>query len=96
MKCCIENIFKKNVVSIETGSCIGFISDVEVDTCTGQILRLFISEYDKLITFKKQENIVICWDNIAVIGEDTILVKNVPAGNCKNNHQKGILKLFSK
>lgn len=96
MKCCIEDIYRKDVINIENGSCIGYINDVEVDTCTGQILRLFVADYDKLIRIKKQEYTVICWENIAVIGDDSILVKNVQSRCNKNTTQKGFFNLFSK
>lgn len=84
------------MINIENGTCIGYISDVEVDICNGKIIRLFVQDNDKLFRVRKNDCIVVFWENIAVIGADTILVKNVCVNKEKNNSSKPFLNLFSK
>lgn len=81
----ITDMHDKEVINISDGNRLGFVDDVEVDTCTAQIVALVICGKSKLFGILGREpDIVINWKQIEVIGDETILV-NVncpPPGSC--------------
>lgn len=89
MFCSIDEICNKDVINIENGCRVGFVCDVEVDTCSGQICSLLVTRNERAISFRKPECIKICWCDIVVMGNETILVKNVPHidGDIKNSRR---------
>ncbi len=72
MNCCITDLRNKQVISSQTGARLGCVSDVEIDTCSGCVVALIIWGRGK--PFGKCDDIRVCWKDIKVIGEDTILV----------------------
>ena len=78
MVCRIVDMRNKDVINIHDGTRLGCVSDVEVDTCTAKLTAIIIYGRPKLFgLFGHEDDCVICWEDIEVIGEDTILV------NCK-------------
>lgn len=96
MNCCIDELCNKDVINIENGCRIGYVFDVEVDMVSGHISTLLISDGSKGLSFKKPECRRVCWSDIVVMGEETILVKNVPACNISQKTSKSFLDIFSK
>ena len=81
----ITDMHNKEVINIHDGTRLGFVDDVEVDTCTAQIVAIVVFGRKKLCgILGKEPDIVIHWKEIEVIGEDTILVKYKcpPGGSC--------------
>ena len=81
----ITDMHDKEVINISDGNRLGFVDDVEVDTCTAQIVALVICGKSKLFGILGREpDIVIHWKQIEVIGEETILVNFncPPADSC--------------
>lgn len=79
MMCRLSDLREKEVISIQNGSCLGCVSDLELDTCSAKITAIVI--YGKARLFGllgREEDTVICWDEIQCIGEDTVLVKYCP------------------
>lgn len=75
MRCRIVDMRNKDVINIKDGTRIGFVCDVELDTCTAQLVSIIIYGRSKCFgLFGREEDIVINWKDIEVIGEDTILV----------------------
>ena len=74
--CCrVEELRSKEVVCIKDGSCLGYVCDVEVDTCSGKLDSIVIFGRPRCFgLLGRDEDIVIPWCEIDVIGEDTILV----------------------
>lgn len=75
MNCRIADMRHKEVISIKDGTRFGLVNDVELDTSSGRITSLVI--YGRLRGFGllgREDDIVIKWEDIQVIGEDTILV----------------------
>lgn len=73
----IDEMRQKQVVEINTGSVIGYVSDIEFDTKSGTLTSLVIFGRPKALgLFGKEDDIVIPWQHIEVIGEETILVKD--------------------
>lgn len=80
----ITDMHDKEVINICDGTRLGFVDDMEVDTCTAQITALVICGHNRLFgALGRSPDIVIQWKDIEVIGEETILVNfNCPANGC--------------
>ena len=79
MFCKITDMHDKEVINICDGNRLGCVDDVEVDTCTAQLCAIVIHGKPKLLGFAgHEEDTVIPWKDIEIIGEETILV-NRPA-----------------
>ena len=75
MICRIDEMKNKQVVCIKDGCVLGYISDIELDTERGTLTSIII--YGKLRffgLFGREEDIVIPWSDIKVIGAETVLV----------------------
>ncbi len=79
MLCKITDMHDKEVINVCDGSRLGCVDDVEVDTCTAQLCAIVIHGRPKLLGFAgHEEDLIIPWKDIEIIGEETILV-NRPA-----------------
>ena len=75
MNCRMTEFRYKDVVNLKNGLRLGYVSDVEVDMKTAALTAVVIYGKARFFgIFGKKEDIVIPWENIEVIGEDTILV----------------------
>lgn len=76
MDCCsITELRNKEVISSKNGCRIGYVSDVEISLCDGRLVAIIIWGKNRIGgLFGKEEDIRICWNDIQVIGDDTILV----------------------
>lgn len=69
---CLE---KKDVINICSGGRLGFITDLEIDLCSGKICSIIVSEKKGVWGIFCEENVYqIPWECIKRIGEDTVLV----------------------
>ena len=75
MSCCINDLRDKEVINICDGKKLGCVDDVEVDVNNGRLVSIIVPCDGKLFGFGKSRNLVILWDSIEKIGDDTILVK---------------------
>lgn len=72
----ISELQMKDVIAMETGERLGYISDLDIDTQRGQLQGLVITLKGKAMgLFGKDGEIVIPWAQIVNIGADVILVK---------------------
>ncbi len=75
MLCRIDELKNKQVVCVKDGCVLGFVSDVELDTASGALTAIIIlGRYKFFGLFGKEEDIVIPWNHIKVIGDETVLV----------------------
>ena len=77
MNCRIDELRNKQVVCVKDGGVLGFVSDIELDTASGRLTSIII--FGRLRFFGllgREEDIIIPWEDIEVIGNETILVKN--------------------
>ncbi len=79
--CCTTGIGKKQVINVCDGAIIGYVTDIEFDSCDGKIIALIVGDCSAL-GFSKGESVRVPWCNIKCFGEDTILVEIVIA-DCK-------------
>lgn len=75
MHCRITDMHNKEVINLSDGARLGCVDDVEIDTCTAQLVAIVVHGRPKCLgLLGREDDIVIGWRNISVIGEDTILV----------------------
>ena len=88
MFCRITELHNKEVINICDGMRLGCVDDVEVDTHTAQLTAIVLHGRPKMLGIMGcEEDIVIPWKEIEVIGGETVLV-NRP-GLCKEPKPRG-------
>lgn len=93
--CCIEDLARKDVINIKEGSRLGFVGDVEIDTCDGKIVSLIVYGRTKFFgIFGREDDLVIPWCDIQKIGEDIIVVCCEPSCRPKPKH-RGFFNYFN-
>lgn len=89
MNCCVTDLREKEIINLKDGCRLGSVCDVEIDTCTGRVLALIVFGKSKWMGFGgRQEDIRIAWEDIEVIGDDTILVRFDCPETCKPSPKK--------
>lgn len=89
MNCRIAELRTKQVVCVKNGCVLGYISDVDINTATGNIENIVI--FGRLRFFGllgREDDIVIPWSEIEVIGRETVLVNTDPAPYIRMNKSK--------
>ena len=75
MHCRIVDIKNKEVINIKDGSRLGCINELEIDMNCAKIVAIVIFGRPKCFgIFGREEDIIIRWDQIEIIGDDAILV----------------------
>ena len=79
MCCRIVELKDKQVICIKDGSALGYVGDIEIDTADGRLVSIIIYGRGKFFgLFGREDDYVIGWKDIAVIGDDSILVNCAP------------------
>ncbi len=89
MICKIDKLKDKQVVCVKDGCMLGYISDIELDTTSGRLTSIVI--FGRLKFFGllgREDDIVIPWEDIKVIGEETVLVNTLPPIYLKEGAKK--------
>ena len=85
--CCrIVDLRCKEVISVCDGSRLGYVNDVEIDTCSGRLVAIVVPGRAKLRHLGRREDFVIPWDAICRIGDDIILTNFSPG--CEHRRDK--------
>ena len=93
MACRIVDMRNKEVICIKDGTRLGCVCDVEIDICSGRILNIVVFGRPRCWgILGREEDIIIDWNCIEVIGDDTILVSFLPP----RPHRKKRGGLFAK
>ena len=81
----ISDMHNKEVINVCDGTRLGYVDDLEVDTCSAQITALVICGRSRLFGLAgRDSDIIIQWKDIEVVGEETILVNfTCPPCGCK-------------
>lgn len=75
MLCRIDELKNKQVVCVKDGCVLGFISDIEMDTESGALTSIIIfGRFRFFGLLGREDDIVIPWEDIKVIGTETVLV----------------------
>ncbi len=71
-----SSLKEKEVININSGKRLGFISDIDIDLKCGEINTLIVAPCGKAFNFfSGKNNIFIPWQCIEKIGRDAILVR---------------------
>lgn len=93
--CRIEELCRKDVINIKDGCRLGYICDVEIDANEGRVIALVIYGKAKFFgLFGREEDIVIPWNCIQTLGEDTVLVCIEPQYRRRGKPHSGFLGFF--
>jgi YlmC/YmxH family sporulation protein len=81
MICSFYELRHKEVINRTNGCRIGFVDDLEIDVESAKLKALIIyGGFRCFGLFGKKNDYIIPWDNIGLVGEDTILVDwDIPA-----------------
>lgn len=89
MDCCrVTDLHLKQVINTKNGCHLGFVNDVEINTCDGKLVALIIWGKSRLLG-RRDDDVRILWKDIEVIGDDTILVCNSECCPPKSRPSKG-------
>ena len=92
MVCKVCDLRHKEVINAKDGCRLGFVDDVEINVKDATVVSLVI--YGRLRCFGllgREDDIIINWNCIELIGEDTILV-NFNFQNKRKKPFRGIFK----
>ena len=84
----LSELSKKDVIRDEDGTKLGKIEDITIDTATGRIISIHVSNGFRIRgLFSSNDEIGIPWNKIVKIGSDVIIVETVQKINMeiKNN-----------
>ncbi len=72
----IAELRDRQVICVKNGALLGMVGDIELDTESGKLSSIVIFGRPKGFgLFGRDDDIVIPWDDIEIIGNETILVK---------------------
>lgn len=75
MNCRLTDLRRKEVISAVDGTRLGFIDDIIVDTKTAEVVAIVIfNRFFFFGIFKNQEDFIIPWEKIQLIGEDAVII----------------------
>ena len=93
MNCRVVDLRYRDVINIKDGCRLGCVNDIEIDTCSARVICIVVYGRPKCFgLFGREDDIIIPWESIEVIGEDTVLV----CWEHKFQRKKGFGGLFSK
>lgn len=75
MNCRMDEMRRKEIINVKDGTRLGPVCDIEINTTDAKIESIVI--YGRLRFFGllgREDDIVIKWQDIQVVGDDTILV----------------------
>lgn len=88
MLCKLEDLKNKNIVNVRNGTDLGFVDDVVIDTLEAKVISLVVYGKKKFFgIFGREEDILIPWKDIKIIGDDVVLI-NVDCATYSNNYNK--------
>ena len=77
MTCCFDDLRNKEIIDLKTGGKIGFVDDLIFETKNAKICDLIVYGRARFFgLFGREDDYVIPWDDIEIIGEDTILINS--------------------
>ncbi len=81
----VAELRRKEVIDSLSGSRVGFIDDIEIDTLTAGVRAVVVFGRPRFFgLLGKSEDVIIPWSDISLIGEDTVLITT----NIKNRQNK--------
>ena len=86
----VAELRRKEVIDSLSGSRVGFIDDIEIDTMTSSVRAVVVFGRPRLFgLLGKCDDVIIPWTDITLIGEDTVLITtNVKSKQNKSTKPK--------
>ena len=73
----IAELRDRQVICVKNGALLGMVGDLELDIETGRLSSIVIFGRPKGFgLFGRDDDLVIPWEDIEIIGNETILVKS--------------------
>lgn len=73
----IAELRDRQVICVKNGALLGMVGDIELDTETGKLSSIIIFGRPKGFgLFGRDDDLIIPWEDIEIIGNETILVKS--------------------
>ncbi|MEE1003410.1 MAG: YlmC/YmxH family sporulation protein [Acutalibacteraceae bacterium] len=89
----LNSFYEKEIISIIDGTRLGEISDIEIEESSGKIISLILTGKLRFFgLFGRKDPIIVPWESVRVIGEETVLVDVKTDINYSNKH--GIIRSF--
>ena len=89
----LNSFYEKEIISIIDGTRLGEISDIEIEESSGKIISLILTGNLRFFgLFGRKDPIIVPWESVRVIGEETVLVDVKTDINYSNKH--GIIRSF--
>jgi YlmC/YmxH family sporulation protein len=73
--CSTADLREKEVINLSDGERLGYVTEFEIEICEARVTALIIPAEIGFFGCPKGEGLVIPWEKIECIGEDTILVR---------------------
>lgn len=84
----------KEIIDVADGAKIGYVDDIVIDTESADIVSIVVyGRYRFFGLFGRDDDMIIDWDDIEIIGTDTILVKSQ---NIKKDNKAQRVNYFDK
>jgi len=81
-----SELCEKDVINVSDGRRVGTVCDLDINCACGSITAIYVSE--RLFGFASSKGTTcISWEQIACIGEDTVLV-NLPSSACATKEDR--------
>lgn len=93
-RCSTADLREKEVINLTDGAKLGYVCDFEFDVSDARICALVLPGDGGFLGLGKNDDIVIPWDRIECIGEDTILVRVNLSDGCLTCHRPQKKKWF--
>ena len=93
-RCSTADLREKEVINLTDGAKLGYVCDFEFDSSDARICALVLPGDGGFLGLGKNDDIVIPWDRIECIGEDTILVRINLSDGCVTCHRPPKKKWF--
>ena len=88
----IGDLRNRDVISVRDGVRIGLVGDIEIDTASAQLAAVIVYGRPRLFgLLGHEEDCVIPWGDIRMLGEDAVLVDHAPQ---KRPAKRGFLANF--
>ena len=71
---CVNDLREKEVINVCDGRRLGYVYDVEIESCTGRVISIVVLFDCRMFGFGRCEELVIPWEKINCFGDDAILV----------------------
>lgn len=96
MFCRLCDLKDKYVINVRNGSKLGFVADAQIDTVSSMVTALVVKGRLRLFGLLGRENdVLIRWSDIEVIGEDTILVNHPLPPKEEPPSKKGLFHILT-